>query len=68
MFKNEVFYLLINDEYCILKEDKEKYINSSETIFSFLEFQERIEDIKLLDKEEFEELWQKDKINFVIGV
>ena len=68
MFKNEVFYLLINDEYCILKEDKEKYINSSETIFSFLEFQERIEDIKLLDKEEFEELWQKDKINFVVGV
>ena len=68
MFKDEVFYLLINDEYCILKEDKEKYINSSETIFSFLEFQEKIEDIKLLDKEEFEELWQKDKINFVIGV
>ena len=68
MFKDEIFYLLINNEYCILKEDKEKYINSSETIFSFLEFQERIEDIKLLDKEEFEELWQKDKINFVIGV
>ena len=68
MFKDEIFYLLINDEYCILKEDKEKYINSSETIFSFLEFQEKIEDIKLLDKEEFEELWQKDKINFVIGV
>ncbi len=68
MFKDEVFYLLINDEYCILKEDKEKYINSSETIFSFTKFQERIEDIKLLDKEEFEELWQKDKINFVIGV
>ena len=68
MFKDEVFYLLINDEYCILKEDKEKYINSSETIFSFLEFQEKIEDIKLLDKEEFEELWQKDKINFVTGV
>ena len=68
MFKNEIFYLLINDEYCILKEDKEKYINSSETIFSFLEFQEKIEDIKLLNKEEFEELWQKDKINFVIGV
>lgn len=68
MFKDEIFYLLINNEYCILKEDKEKYINSSETIFSFLEFQERIEDIKLLYKEEFEELWQKDKINFVIGV
>ena len=68
MFKDEIFYLLINNEYCILKEDKEKYINSSETIFSFLEFQERIENIKLLDKEEFEELWQKDKINFVIGV
>ena len=68
MFKDEIFYLLINDEYCILKEDKEKYINSSETIFSFTKFQERIEDIKLLDKEEFEELWQKDKINFVIGV
>ena len=68
MFKDEIFYLLINNEYCILKEDKEKYINSSETIFSFLEFQEKIEDIKLLDKEEFEELWQKDKINFVIGV
>ena len=68
MFKDEIFYLLINNEYCILKEDKEKYINSSETIFSFLEFKERIEDIKLLDKEEFEELWQKDKINFVIGV
>ena len=68
MFKDEIFYLLINDEYCILKEDKEKYINSSETIFSFLEFQEKIEDIKLLDKEEFEELWQKDKINFVTGV
>lgn len=68
MFKNEIFYLLINDEYCILKEDKEKYINSSETIFSFLEFQEKIEDIKLLDKEEFEELWQKDKINFIVGV
>ena len=68
MFKDEIFYLLINNEYCILKEDKEKYINSSETIFSFLEFQERIEDIKLLDKEEFEELWQKDKINFIIGV
>ena len=68
MFKNEIFYLLINNEYCILKEDKEKYINSSETIFSFTKFQERIEDIKLLDKEEFEELWQKDKINFVIGV
>lgn len=67
MFKDEIFYLLINNEYCILKEDKEKYINSSETIFSFLKFQERIEDIKLLDKEEFEELWQKDKINFVIG-
>ena len=59
---------MINDEHCILKEDKEKYINSSETIFSFLEFQEKIEDIKLLDKEEFEELWQKDKINFVTGV
>ena len=68
MFKDEIFYLLINNEYCILKEDKEKYINSSETIFSFLEFQGRIENIKLLDKEEFEELWQKDKINFVIGV
>ncbi len=68
MFKDEIFYLLINNEYCILKEDKEKYINSSETIFSFLEFQEKIEDIKLLDKEEFEELWQKDKINFVTGV
>ena len=68
MFKDEIFYLLINNEYCILKEDKEKYINSSETIFSFLEFQERIEDIKLLDKEEFEELWQKDKINFVVGI
>ena len=68
MFKDEIFYLLINNEYCILKEDKEKYINSSETIFSFLEFEEKIEDIKLLDKEEFEELWQKDKINFVIGV
>jgi len=68
MFKDEIFYLLINDEYCILKEDKEKYINSSETIFSFLEFQEKIEDIKLLNKEEFEELWQKDKINFVTGV
>ncbi len=68
MFKDEIFYLLINNEYCILKEDKEKYINSSETIFSFTKFQERIEDIKLLDKEEFEELWQKDKINFVIGV
>ena len=68
MFKNEIFYLLINNEYCILKEDKEKYINSSETIFSFLEFQERIENIKLLDKEDFEELWQKDKINFVVGI
>ena len=68
MFKDEIFYLLINNEYCILKEDKEKYINSSETIFSFTKFEERIEDIKLLDKEEFEELWQKDKINFVIGV
>ena len=68
MFKNEIFYLLINNEYRILKEDKEKYINSSETIFSFTKFQERIEDIKLLDKEEFEELWQKDKINFVTGV
>ena len=68
MFKDEIFYLLINNEYCILKKDKEKYINSSETIFSFLEFQEKIEDIKLLDKEEFEELWQKDKINFVTGV
>ena len=68
MFKDEIFYLLINNEYCILKEDKEKYINSSETIFSFTKFQERIEDIKLLDKEEFEELRQKDKINFVIGV
>lgn len=68
MFKDEIFYLLINNEYCILKEDKKKYINSSETIFSFLEFQERIENIKLLDKEEFEELWQKDKINFVTGV
>ena len=68
MFKDEIFYLLINNEYCILKEDKEKYINSSETIFSFLEFQERIENIKLLDKEEFEELWQKDKINFVVGI
>lgn len=68
MFKDEIFYLLINNEYCILKEDKEKYINSSETIFSFLEFQEKIGNIKLLDKEEFEELWQKDKINFVIGV
>ena len=68
MFKDIFFYLLINDEYCILKEDKEKYINSSETIFSFLEFQEKIEDIKLLNKEEFEELWQKDKINFVTGV
>ena len=68
MFKDEIFYLLINNEYCILKEDKEKYINSSETIFSFTKFQERIEDIKLLDKEEFEELWQKDKINFVTGV
>ena len=68
MFKDEIFYLLINDEYCILKEDKEKYINSSETIFSFLEFQERIENIKLLNKEEFEELWQKDKINFVVGI
>ena len=68
MFKDEIFYLLINNEYCILKEDKEKYINSSETIFSFLEFQEEIEDIKLLNKEEFEELWQKDKINFVTGV
>ena len=68
MFKDEIFYLLINNEYCILKEDKEKYINFSETIFSFTKFQERIEDIKLLDKEEFEELWQKDKINFVIGV
>ena len=68
MFKNEIFYLLINNEYCILKEDKEKYINSSETIFSFTKFQERIEDIKLLDKEEFEELWQKDKINFVVGI
>ncbi len=42
MFKNEVFYLLINDEYCIIKEDKKKYINYSETIFSFLEFQEKI--------------------------
>ena len=68
MFKDEIFYLLINNEYCILKEDKEKYIKEIETIFSFLEFQEKIEDIKLLDKEEFEELWQKDKINFVIGV
>ena len=68
MFKDEIFYLLINNEYCILKEDKEKYINSSETIFSFLEFQERIENIKLLDKEDFEELWQKDKINFVVGI
>ena len=68
MFKDEIFYLLINNEYCILKEDKEKYINSNETIFSFLEFQEKIEDIKLLDKEEFEELWQKDKINFIVGV
>lgn len=68
MFKDEIFYLLINNEYCILKEDKEKYINSSETIFSFTKFQERIEDIKLLDKEEFEELWQKDKINFIVGI
>lgn len=68
MFKDEIFYLLINDEYCILKEDKEKYINSSETIFSFLEFQEKIGNIKLLDKEEFEELWQKDKINFIVGI
>ena len=68
MFKDEIFYLLINNEYCILKEDKEKSKNSSETIFSFLEFQEEIEDIKLLNKEEFEELWQKDKINFVTGV
>lgn len=68
MFKDEIFYLLINNEYCILKEDKEKYINSSETIFSFTKFQERIENIKLLDKEEFEELWQKDKINFIVGI
>ena len=56
MFKDEVFYLLINNEYCILKEDKKKYINSSETIFSFTKFQERIEEIKIIEKEKFEEL------------
>ena len=60
-------YLLIDNKHCIKFEDREEYIDFENFILNYLNIEEYFEEIEVIDEIIFNNLYNKDKINFIVG-